>query len=143
MHYAGQTHTVAARLPTENPAEITAFMLRTAFETAYKTAFGRTLPGIAIRLLNLRVAAIGRRPKFDFSTLAPGEDASMARADRGTRPVWFGGWQETRIFDRLSLPAGARIPGPAILEQPDATTVIDPGLCATIDPFGNVIVTPA
>jgi N-methylhydantoinase A len=143
MHYAGQTHTVAARLPTQNPAETSALMLRTAFETAYRTAFGRTLPGIAIRLVNVRVAAIGRRPKFDFSTLAPGEDASMTQADRGTRPVWFGGWRETRIFDRLSLPAGARIPGPAILEQPDATTVIDPGLCATIDPFGNVIVTPA
>jgi N-methylhydantoinase A len=75
--------------------------------------------------------------------LAPGKDASMEAADRGRRPVWFGGWQEARIFDRLSLPVGARITGPAILEQPDATTVIDPGMCARIDPFGNVIVQPA
>jgi N-methylhydantoinase A len=118
-------------------------MLRAAFEAAYQAAFGRTLPGIAIRLVNLRVSAIGRRPRFDFSALAPGADASMTKADRGARKVWFGGWQDTRIFDRLSLPVGADIAGPAILEQPDATTVIDPGLRARVDEFGNVIVTQA
>jgi N-methylhydantoinase A len=142
MHYAGQTHTVAARLPTGDPSAVSCAMLRAAFESAYQAAFGRTLPGIAIRLVNLRVAAVGRRPRFDFSTLAPEAEASMESAYRGARPVWFDGWRETRIFDRLSLPIGAEIHGPAILEQPDATTVIDPGLCARIDPFGNVIVTP-
>jgi N-methylhydantoinase A len=140
MHYAGQTHTVAARLPARDAAAVTRSMLRAAFEAAYEAAFGRILPGIGIRVVNLRVAAVGRRPRFDFSTLAPGADASMAAADRGTRPVWFGGWQETRIFDRLALPVGAEIAGPAILEQPDATTVVDPGLFARVDAFGNVIV---
>jgi N-methylhydantoinase A len=143
MHYAGQTHTIAARLPTQNAASVTREMLGAAFEAAYRAAFGRTLPGIAIQIVNLRTAAIGRRPRFDFSMLAPGPEASMAKADRGTRPVWFGGWQETRIYDRLLLPVGATIAGPAILEQPDATIVVDPGLQARIDPSGNVIVTPA
>jgi N-methylhydantoinase A len=142
LHYAGQTHTVAARLPTQDASVVTRTMLRAAFEAAYEAAFGRILPGIGIRLVNLRVAAIGRRPRFDFSTLAPGADASMQAADRGTRPVWFGGWQEARIFDRLALPVGAEIRGPAILEQPDATTVVDPGLRACVDPFGNVILSP-
>jgi N-methylhydantoinase A len=143
MHYAGQTHSVAARLPTADPGAVTGALLRAAFEDAYRTAFGRILPGIAIRVVNLRVAAIGRRPRFDFSTLAPGPGASLQAAERGTRQVWFGGWRETRICDRLLLPVGAVIPGPAILEQPDATTVVDPGLVATVDPFGNVIVRPA
>jgi len=140
MHYAGQTHTVSVRLPTQDPDAVTRAMLGEAFEATYRAAFGRTLPGIAIRLVNLRVAAIGRRPHFDFSALAPGKDASMEAAFRGTRPVWFGGWRESRIYDRLALPAGAEIAGPAILEQPDATTVIDPGLLARVDDFGNVIV---
>jgi len=140
MHYAGQTHSVAVRLPTQEAAEVSREMLMRAFETAYQAAFGRTLPGIAVRVVNVRVAAIGRRPAFDFSALAPGEDATMAAADRGVRPVWFGGWRETRVFDRLLLPVGAEIAGPAILEQPDATIVVDPGLCGRVDAFGNVIV---
>jgi N-methylhydantoinase A len=140
MHYAGQTHTVAARLPTQDAGCVSRDMLLAAFELAYEAAFGRLLPGIAVRVVNLRVAAIGRRKRFDFSALAPADGARMEDAARGTRPVWFGGWRETRIFDRLALPVGAEIAGPAILEQPDATTVIDPGLCARVDAFGNVIV---
>ena len=37
------------------------------------------------------------------------------------------------IWSRLDLPAGARIEGPAILEQPDATIVIEPGLAGRVD----------
>jgi N-methylhydantoinase A len=97
------------------------------------------LPGIGVRVVNLRVAAIGRRPRFDLATLAPGPEASLAAADRGARKVWFGGWRDGRIYDRLLLPVGAQIPGPAILEQPDATIVVDPGLTARVDKFGNII----
>ncbi len=140
MHYAGQTHTVSVRLPVADPLSVTGGMLREAFEATYEAAFGRILPGIAIRVVNLRAAAIGRRPSFDFRTLAPAAEATIADALCGTRPVWFGGWHDTSIYDRLSLPVGAHISGPAILEQPDATTVIDPGLAARVDSLGNVIV---
>ena len=55
--------------------------------------------------------------------------------------VWFaGGFRDTAIWSRLDLPTGARIEGPAILEQPDATTVIEPGLAGRIDALGNLIV---
>jgi N-methylhydantoinase A len=58
--------------------------------------------------------------------------------------VWFdGGARDTDIFARLDLPAGARIAGPAILEQPDATVVIEPGMRGTVDALGNLVVEPA
>ncbi|MDT7952013.1 MAG: hydantoinase/oxoprolinase family protein [Acetobacteraceae bacterium] len=144
MHYVGQTHTVAVRLPIAvagGTTSISEATLRAAFDAAYSTQFSRLLPGLGIRLVNLRTAAIGRRPRFDLAALAPGPEASLAAADRGTRDVWFGGWHRATIHDRLLLPAGATIPGPAILEQPDATTVIDPGLIARVDHLGNVVVT--
>jgi N-methylhydantoinase A len=136
MYYIGQTHTIAVRLPGPLVDEV---LLSTAFEAAYAKNFGRVLPGIAVRLVNLRVAAIGKRSRFDLAALAPGPEASVPAAERGARNVWFGGWQEARIYDRLLLPVGAEIPGPAILEQPDATIVVDPGFTARIDRFGNVI----
>lgn len=90
--------------------------------------------------MNLRTAAIGRRPKFDLRTLAPGADCSLEKARTGTRPVWFdGGWHETAIYARLDLPVGAVVEGPAILEQPDATVLVDPDLAARVDELGNVI----
>ena len=38
------------------------------------------------------------------------------------------------------MSAGAAVAGPAILEQPDATTVIEPGLVGRIDALGNLFV---
>jgi N-methylhydantoinase A len=38
------------------------------------------------------------------------------------------------------LPVGAEISGPAILEQPDATTVVEPGLVARVDALGNILI---
>ena len=87
------------------------------------------------------MAAIGRRPAFDFSVFAPAAAASLAEAARGSRPVWFdGGWRDTRIWSRLDLPAGAVIEAPAVLEQPDATTVMEPGLVGRVDALGTLIV---
>jgi len=144
MHYVGQTHTVAVPLPVTlegGTTGLTEALARTAFEAAYQTSFSRLLPGVPARIVNLRTAAIGRRPHFDLAALAPGAEASLEAARSGSRPVWFdGAWHEAAIIDRLKLPVGAVIAGPAILEQPDATTVIDPGLVARVDAWGNVIV---
>ncbi len=144
MHYAGQTHTVPVPLPVTlagGTTGISEAIVRAAFESAYAAAFSRLLPGIPVRIVNLRTAAIGRRPPFDLGALAPDPAATMAAAARGTRPVWFdGAWHEATIWDRLALPVDAMVAGPAILEQADATIVIDPGLAGRVDAFGNLIV---
>jgi N-methylhydantoinase A len=144
MHYHGQTHTVAVPLPVTIGAsgtDITEAAIRAAFDKTYEAAFGRLLPGIPTRIVSLRTAAIGRRPVFDLSAFAPGADASLEKAAKGARKVFHGGaWHDTKVWSRLDLPTGAVIEGPAVLEQPDATIFIDPGLKATVDPLGNVIV---
>jgi len=144
MHYLGQTHTVPVPLPVARQGDglgLSDSMVRAAFEAAYLASFSRLLPGLAMRIVALRVAAIGRRPAFDFAVFAPGPAASAGKARLGSRPVWFdGGWRDTAVWARLELPVDARIVGPAILEQPDATTVIEPGFAGRIDRLGNLIV---
>jgi N-methylhydantoinase A len=144
MHYLGQTHTVAVPLPVAAKGDqlgLTEDLLRTAFEASYCASFSRLLTGLPVAVASLRVTAIGRRPVFDACVFAPGPASSLAKARRGSRPVWFdGGWRETSVWARLELPVGGTIAGPAILEQPDATTVIEPGLIGRTDPLGNVIV---
>ncbi|MEM7568039.1 MAG: hydantoinase/oxoprolinase family protein, partial [Pseudomonadota bacterium] len=127
-------------LTVENGAAVppTRAAIRAAFETTYRAAYGRLLKN-AVRVLNLRTAVIGRRPKFDLTTLAPAGDG-LTDAPRATRRVRFGGaWYETAIFARLALPVGTVIEGPAILEQPDTTILVEPGYRAAIDRFGNAI----
>ncbi|MHB2169794.1 hydantoinase/oxoprolinase family protein [Alsobacter sp. R-9] len=144
MHYLGQTHTISVPLPVslrEGTTGVTAAIVRAAFEAAYQSSFSRLLPGIPVRIVTLRTAAIGRRPPFDLSALAPAEGATLEGARRGSRRVWFAGaWHDAAVWSRLDLPVDARIEGPAILEQPDATTIVDPGLVARVDRLGNVVI---
>jgi N-methylhydantoinase A len=136
MSYVGQTHTVAVPIA----GALDAASICAAFEARYRAAYGRLLEGIAMRVLNLRVAVVGRRPKLDLMRLAPRKDGSIAAARRGTRRVYVdGGFADAPVYARLDLPAGAAVAGPAMLEQPDTTIFIDPGLVGTLDRFGNVI----
>jgi N-methylhydantoinase A len=142
MSYLGQTHTVAVRLKLapDGAGPVTQADVMAAFEAAYGGAYGRLLPGAAVRVLNLRTSVTGRRPKIDLLSLAPAADASLAAAARGHRRVWFGTWQEVRVLDRLALPVDCVIAGPAVLEQPDTTILIEPGDQGRVDRFGNLII---
>jgi N-methylhydantoinase A len=144
MLYVGQTHTVAVPLPVklaDRTTGVTRDLIRGAFEARYREAYGRLLDGIPIRLLNLRVAAVGLRPKFDLTLLAPSAGASVEEAHRGSRQVYVdGAWHEATVHERLALPIGARVEGPALLEQPDATIFVEPDLVGEVDRFGNFII---
>ena len=138
MNYVGQTHTVSVPVPAGEP---TPEALLAAFEAVYAGAYGRLMPGVPVRLLNLKTAVIGTRPKIDLLSLAPSADGSIAAATRPARRIWFGEWVETPVFERLALPVGTVIVGPAILEQPDTTIVVEPGYQAMTDRFGNIVLT--
>jgi N-methylhydantoinase A len=141
MHYLGQSHTVAAALPVQGDVGVTEAMVRTAFEAAYAASFSRALTGLPARIQSLRVTAVGRRETFDALIFAPAPTSSLAKARLGSRPVWFDGeCRETSIWVRLDLPVGSVVAGPAILEQGDATIVIEPGLIGRTDALGNVVV---
>jgi N-methylhydantoinase A len=138
MLYQGQTHTVAVPITAD---ALDADAAQAAFEATYQAEFGRLLPGIPIRVLNLRYALIGVRPAFDLAVLAP-QAVTAAGAGRplGTQRVYTQGqWVQALRYERLSLPMGQRIEGPALFEQPDTTVWLEPGFSATVDRLGNLI----
>ena len=136
MLYAGQTHTLSVKLEA---SQLSREGIQQAFEQTYQQAFGRVLKGLVIRVLNLRYARIGVRPKLDLKVLAPqgvGSDKVL-----GLQKVYHQGacWDAKRLA-RLDLPVGACVQGPAILEQPDTTVWLEPGFEARVDDFGNLCV---
>ena len=137
MLHLGQTHTVTAELPAGDP---TPEGIRAAFDRAYRATFGRLLDGVPVKVMNLRVAIIGRRPKLDLSVMAPKSTATVEECILGHRPVRAEGvTRDCPVYDRLKLPVGALIAGPAILEQSDTTIFVDPGLVGRVDAFGNIV----
>jgi len=111
MLYLGQTHTLQVSVTR---GQLHAAGVQAAFESAYQHAFGRVLQGRVIRVMNLRYARIGRRPRFDLSVLAPQDEGSTQPV--GVQPVYHQGrWWEAQRYARLDLPVGAQVQGPAIL----------------------------
>ncbi len=143
MYYLGQTHTLSVpicRTDADAPLGLTEAAIRRAFDQAYSAAFSRLLPGLLIGIMSLRATAIGKRPAFDAAVFSPQASASLEKARVNAREVWFDdGWHQTPIWSRLELPAGSIIAGPAILEQPDSTTVIEPGFSGRTDALGSLI----
>ena len=144
MLYAGQTHTLRVE---GAPAGLDARSVRAQFGAAYRAAYGRLLEGIPVRVMNLRYARIGVRPKFDLRILAPRADAGAAGSQLaepkplGSQRVYHAGrWWAADRYDRLALPVGFVIDGPAICEQSDTTVWIEPGFSARVDDLGNLIV---
>lgn len=142
MNYLGQTHSIAVGLPSEFlHVDFDHATLINLFENAYQRSFSRLLRETPIKAANLRVAAIGKRPKIDLSIFAPPKDASVQAARRPSRDVWHDGqWRKMDIYSRLDLPADAIIAGPAILEQDDATVFVAEGFSALVDRAGNLII---
>jgi N-methylhydantoinase A len=65
---------------------------------------------------------------------------------RASRPMLFAGWTKHRpcpVFSRYELPAGARLTGPAVVEEDESTCVVGPGSHLSVDRFSNLVITLA
>jgi N-methylhydantoinase A len=138
MQFRGQTHLIRVAFPS---ADVSRETIQALFEAAYDARFQVRLPEIKSVLVNLVTSVIGRRRAFPLDSLidAAGRAARVQNAVIGERQVFAAGrWQTAQIFDRMKLPAAARLWGPAIVQQIDATTVIEPGAVASVDAIGNL-----
>ncbi|WP_207179814.1 hydantoinase/oxoprolinase family protein [Methylobacterium indicum] len=137
MQFRGQTHLIRVALPSP---EIDRATLQELFEAAYFRRFQVRLPEIRAVVVNLVTSVIGRRRPFPLAALIDEAGRTdLAGARLGTRPVYAGGaWHEAAIYAREALPLGAEISGPAVIQQIDATTVIEPGATARVDAIGNL-----
>lgn len=139
MQFAGQSHILSVSV--ERP-DIGIDGLHKAFASAYWRRFGIELAEIPPVLVNLHTAVIGVRPEIDLASLAATERGpTLEAAQTGERRVWFPeGWQQTPVYARDRLPLDAGFQGPAILEQLDCTTVVEPGDKVRQDRLGNLLI---
>jgi N-methylhydantoinase A len=141
MQFAGQTHVLTvpiARTDFEREE------LSAAFEKAYWERFEVELRAMPCLVMSLRTAVIGHRRPVSLERLSGASSGAgnLGDAQSGTRDVWFeAGWRPTPIYRRERLPAGAEFVGPAVVEQLDSTTVIEPDDHVRVDPLGNLVIT--
>ena len=138
LHYRGQLWSIRVPLITGsfNPADT-----RRAFEAEYQRLYGHVQPDGAIEAASLRVAA---RAATGTPKARPIEGAERDTDDIhvAVRPVWHDkhGWRDTAVYDGLRLSVGAKIIGPAIVEERTTTVLLGPGDHLTIDAIGNFMI---
>jgi N-methylhydantoinase A len=142
MRYAGQGYELTVPLPDGAPGPATAGALREAFDAVYAHRYGYADPRAAVELVTVGVTVVGAGPEVRLPDhRPPTREAGEAR--QPDRPVFFpeaGGFVPCPVYDRALLPVGARITGPAIVEEPESTTVLPPGARADVDPWANLLV---
>lgn len=136
IRYRGQWRSLTIKLPeTDNPLDDAIALFHEEHEREYSFAD----PDMPVELYQIGLTAIGEidNPPFAKYEVKPHDAEPAAR----NRDVYFeaaGGWLDTPVYARDELQAGAKLSGPAIIDQLDATTVVPPGDTAEIDEWGNI-----
>ena len=139
MQFIGQTHVLTVGI---GKTDFAREELTTAFEKAYWERFEVELREMRAQVVNLRTAVIGRRRPVSIEGLISLEPGSGGVSPAGRRRAWFDGrWHDTPVYRREQLAVGTELEGPAIVEQLDTTTVIEPGDHVRVDRLGNLEIT--
>lgn len=137
MAYDGQIHEVLTPLPSATPSREE---LVTAFETSYHAQYGDTLGTRPIKVNTLRTTVIGVRPTPPLTPAHAAPTSLPDAAPQGQRSVYVrDGFVACPVYQREQLPLGWTVTGPAVIEQADTTTFIEPDLTVQVDPHGNLI----
>ena len=136
MRYLDQIYEVTVPLPDPtSPVSEFVARLTSNFHRRYQELYSYSQQDQEVRLVTLRVAAVGKLPRV--GQLDRMGDQNLA-VPIGNRRVYLGEWRDAPTYAADSLPAGAEIAGPAILESDFTTILVWPGDYATVDSMGGV-----
>jgi N-methylhydantoinase A len=138
MRYVGQAYEL--EVPVTAPvtaAGVSAIVA--AFHAVHERVYGYARAQQPVEFVNFRAVHTFPLPR-PVVTPAARASGSLDAARIGERRAHFGpeGFVSAAIYERARLPLGARLEGPAIVEQVDTTTVIPPGVTALVDEAGNL-----
>jgi N-methylhydantoinase A len=122
LRYFGQSYEITV----DHPCGRTLTDAAGAFHERHREIYGYEVTGEPMELVSLRLRAVGVIPKPRLKeTPSEAKPTSLTRE----RMVYFkgeGSWMETPVFERTALSSDFEIRGPAIVEQYDSTTVVNP-----------------
>jgi N-methylhydantoinase A len=131
MRYRGQAYELA--IPLEGA--IDPVRLSTLFNAAYAEAYGHANENDPIEIVTIQVAGIIAVPSPKLNAVTAGGEALIAR-----RSVWFSDRHMlTPVLLRERIAPGHVIPGPAIIEEGGATTIVFPGWRVKRDASDNLV----
>ncbi|MFN8185716.1 MAG: hydantoinase/oxoprolinase family protein [Gaiellales bacterium] len=135
--YRAQVWELDVPIPSRlgSPEDVRA--LEEAFHEVHERVFAVREPGQYLECLLWKARATAVLAKPDVRSRALPAGSVVAPDDDA--PAYFPQTGLARVprYDGETLPAGARIDGPAIIREPTTTVVVYPGSAAEVTPLGN------
>ena len=140
MRYAGQNYELEVPLPDGDLDQAGFAELLERFGRRHHEQYGFRLSDEVVELTHLRVTA--RRAELMPRLQAP---EAAGAAPVAEREVWFGPQRPLPcpVHRREALAAGARVAGPAVIEEADSTTLLHPGDELVVHDSGVLVITIA
>jgi N-methylhydantoinase A len=140
MRYEGQEHTLTVRLDPAEIEDVDIEQLRQRFDRDHETAYTYSLTD-PVEVVGYRVRAIGVMAKPERPAAPNGASGSPAAiiARRRAFHHEFGGELMWDVYARADLRPGYTVAGPAIVQEPTATTIVPPSWTLEVDTIGNLV----
>jgi N-methylhydantoinase A len=140
IRFAGQSYELSVPLPSARVSERDIDGIRAGFLRNYRERFHRLNPDVPLEVVNCRVMVSGpERP------IKPARNvARNRRALKGQRNVYLperAKFARCPVYDRYALAPGARVRGPAVVEEVESTVLLGSGAVAKVARNGNLVVT--
>ena len=140
LRYVGQGYEL--RVPvTAGVLDVDAMLVaRAGFDSQHARIHGHAAREKEVEVVSYRLRVRVEVPKYQpEAETMPAEVPEVTVA--GHRDVYFDGQiaTNTMVLQRAELVTGAAFVGPAIVEQFDATTLVPPGWCASVDRNGSLL----
>jgi len=139
LKYAGQSFELAIPLSPDRLGPEGVDALAAAFAREHLRTYGHAAEGDPIQVVNLRVTARLIRPA---TRPAIRLGSPLAAGSPGTRLAYFGsehGALTTPVLARADL-GPHPCPGPLLVDEYDATTLVPPGATASLDEHGDILI---
>jgi len=146
LRYVGQEHAIS--IPVESAGLLCSDdrTIRTRFDFEHHRRYAQSAPKEEMEIVSLRLVVTAARADTVAEECLSQPWQPDGDAETAWRDVVFDNPEKpvkTQILWRPALPAGTRITGPAVIEEPNSTTLIHPGDVVTVTEAGHLIITLA
>ena len=145
MRLVGQIHEINVPVPGETLSDDDIERIESDFHSIYQQLYARRNLSLPIEVQNWRLLVSGPQPDLSLRAQEVVSGGSAhGDAVKGTRQAYFpsaNGYVDCPVYDRYHLQAGTEFPGPAIIEEAEATTIVRPGESVSVDRWLNLVIT--
>jgi N-methylhydantoinase A len=140
LRYVGQEFTLSVPITLKQLQAGDRKAVRKAFDALYEHRYAHHSADEPVEMVNMRLGIVGKRAKLKFPRLGKAKGPAAAAAHRN---VYFADAQKPvrcPLYQRDALKAGARIVGPALIQEHGTTTVLFKNDDCTVMPSGELII---